>query len=91
MTTTASDLVSRNSIEDIPVWRARSLPANATVTRGGALGLSGEIFLEPGNRYALDLVLRPTAAVGSDTRELLAAALQSHPTGGYVLKTGGRF
>ena len=63
----------------------------ATVTRGGALGLSGEILLEPGNRYVLDLVLRPAAAVGSDTRELLAAALQSHPAGGYQLKTSGRF
>ena len=63
----------------------------AVITRGGVLGLSGEVQLLPGNRYALDLVLRPGAAVGDDTRELLAAVLQTHRDGGYQLKTSGRF
>lgn len=63
----------------------------AAVTRGGELGLSGEILLQPGNRYSVDLVLRPEAGIGSDMRELLAAAMQPHSSGGYQLKTSGRF
>jgi general secretion pathway protein N len=63
----------------------------AEVTRGGELGLSGEILLQPGNRYALDLVMRPGAAVDSDTRDLLAVAMQPDASGGFLLKTSGRY
>ena len=63
----------------------------AAVTRGGTLGLSGEILLRPDNRYALDLVLRPGEAVGQDTRALLTVGLQQQPDGAYLLKNSGRF
>ncbi|MGB5261127.1 MAG: type II secretion system protein N [Gammaproteobacteria bacterium] len=63
----------------------------AAVTRGGELGLSGEILLQPGNRYALDLVLRPGAGINSDTRDLLASAMQADASGGFLLKTSGRY
>jgi general secretion pathway protein N len=63
----------------------------AAVTRGGELGVSGEILLQPGNRYSVDLVLRPGAGVSSDTRELLAVSMRPDSSGGYRLKTNGRF
>ena len=62
----------------------------AAINRGGALGLSGEILLQPDNRYALDLAMRPGAAVGDDVQELLAATLQQRPDGSYQIKTSGR-
>lgn len=63
----------------------------ATVTRGGDLGVSGEILLQPGNRYALDLVLRPGAKANGEVKGLLETALDPHPAGGFQLKTTGSF
>lgn len=63
----------------------------AAVTRGGELGVSGEILLQPGNRYTVDLLLRPADDISSDTAELLAVAMQPNSSGGYRLKTTGRF
>lgn len=63
----------------------------ATVTRGGDLGLSGEMLLQPGDRYVLDLVLRPNDSVGSEVQALLETTIPRHPAGGYQLKTNGSF
>ena len=62
----------------------------ARVTRGGTLGVSGEILLQPGNRYTVDLRLNPDNSVSEETRGLLEVGMQPHPGGGYLLKTSGR-
>ena len=63
----------------------------ATVTRGGDLGVSGEILLQPGDRYALDLVLRPGDSVSSEVKGMLETVMDPHPAGGYQLKMAGSF
>ena len=71
------------------VLESREATLAAVVNRGGDMGLSGEILLQPGNRYAVDLALKPAGGLASGTRDLLDATLQRHPAGGYILKTNG--
>ncbi len=71
------------------VLESRDETLVATVSRGGDLGVSGEIMLQPGDRYTLDLVLRPDESVDSDVLALLDASMSPHPAGGYQLKTNG--
>jgi general secretion pathway protein N len=61
-----------------------------TVTRGGELGASGDISIQAGGGYTLDLVLRPGNYVDSDTLGLLDAVTQAGPGGSYLLKSSGR-
>ena len=61
----------------------------ATVVEGGALGVSGEIRLQAGNRYSVDLRLEPDNSVSEETRRLLEVGMKPHPSGGFMLKTGG--
>lgn len=71
------------------VLESRDSTLAAVVNRGGDMGLSGEILLQPGNRYTVDLALKPAGGLASETRDLLDATLQAHPAGGYMLKTNG--
>ena len=61
----------------------------ATVAQGGALGLSGNVTLQQGGRYVVNLGLQPGTAVDADARDMLNTLLERRPGGGYQIRTSG--
>lgn len=63
----------------------------ASFTRGGALGLSGDIALEPGRRYAIDLALQPGPDVPVDTISMIETIAQQRPDGSMGIRQAGEY
>lgn len=61
----------------------------ATVVEGGMLGLSGNLSLQTGGSYAVDLQLHPSSASGAEVRGVLDTLMRRLPDGGYQLVTTG--
>lgn len=62
-----------------------------SITRGGALGLSGDITLEPGSRYAMDLALQPGPDVPVDTIGMIETFAQKRPDGSMGIRQAGNY
>lgn len=61
----------------------------ATVTQGGTLGASGDITVSDNDRYTIELLLQPDAAVSNETLGLLEMAARKQPGGKYRLTASG--
>ncbi len=62
-----------------------------SITRGGELGLSGAISLEPGRRYSVDLALRPGPTVPIDTINMIETVAQQRADGSLGIKQAGTY
>ena len=63
---------------------------DGSITRGGALGASGDLALLPGGRYRVNLVLRPDNDVSTETLDMLENYTRMQANGDYLIKTSGQ-
>ena len=61
-----------------------------TVTRGGALGASGDLVLMPAGHYRVNLVLRPGNDVSTETLDLLENYAPMQANGDYAINASGQ-